>query len=173
MLRFVRLFSLYLFPPSIKKEEENQKGQYIRRHFFILNLKGLCLIRVMSNFGYPWLLLVIYDSNICEIVCAFAIIFPVICRNLLQSWPDYMTMMYPGITIVLYTSGKIFSEAAQPIFVKAKYILQGLSDGFHVVHLGFRWFPLVPLSYPWFPLVILNYPSLSLVIAGYLRFKYM
>ena len=38
--------------------------------------------------GYPWLSLVIYDSNICEIVCAFAIIFPVICRNLLQSRPD-------------------------------------------------------------------------------------
>ena len=40
--------------------------------------------------GYPWLplvipmlSLVIYDSNICEIVCAFAIIFLVICRNLL------------------------------------------------------------------------------------------
>ena len=41
--------------------------------------------------GYSWLYLVIYDSNICEIVCAFAIIFPVICRNFLQSRPDKMT----------------------------------------------------------------------------------
>ena len=42
--------------------------------------------------GYPWLYLVIYDSNIGEIVCAFAIIFPVIFRNFLQSRPDKMTM---------------------------------------------------------------------------------
>ena len=41
--------------------------------------------------GYR-LYLVIYDSNIYEIVCAFAIIFPVICRNLLQSRPDKKTM---------------------------------------------------------------------------------
>ena len=27
--------------------------------------------------GYPWLYLVIYDSNICEIICVFAIIFPI------------------------------------------------------------------------------------------------
>ena len=38
-----------------------------------------------------------------------------------------------------------------------KYIPEGLSDGFHVVPRGFRWFLLVPLSYPWFPLVILGY----------------
>jgi hypothetical protein len=30
-----------------------------------------------------------------------------------------------------------------------KYILLGLSDGFHVVPLGFQWFLLVPLGYPW------------------------
>ena len=42
--------------------------------------------------GYPWLSLVIYDSNICEIVCAFVIIFSLICRNLLQSRSDKMTM---------------------------------------------------------------------------------
>ena len=41
--------------------------------------------------GYT-LYLVIYDSNICEIVCAFAIIFPIIFRNLLQSRLDKMTM---------------------------------------------------------------------------------
>ena len=43
-------------------------------------------------FGYTWFYLVIYNSNICEIVCAFAIILSVICRNLLQSRPDKMTM---------------------------------------------------------------------------------
>ena len=42
--------------------------------------------------GYPWLYLVIYNSNICEIICAFAIILSVICRNLPQSRPDKMTM---------------------------------------------------------------------------------
>ena len=42
--------------------------------------------------GYPWLYLVIYNSNICEIVCAFAIILSVICRNFLLSRPDKMTM---------------------------------------------------------------------------------
>ena len=41
--------------------------------------------------GYSWLYLFIYNSNICEIVCAFAIIISVICRNLLQSRPDKMT----------------------------------------------------------------------------------
>ena len=34
--------------------------------------------------GSPWLSLVNFDSIICHFVCAFAIIFPVICRNLLQ-----------------------------------------------------------------------------------------
>jgi len=56
--------------------------------------------------GYPWLYLVflawlylvIYDSNICEIVCAFAVIFSVICRNLLQLRPDKMTMIKPAMT---------------------------------------------------------------------------
>ena len=30
-----------------------------------------------------------------------------------------------------------------------KYIPQGISDGFHVVPCGFRWFPMVPLGYTW------------------------
>ena len=42
--------------------------------------------------GYTWLYLFIYNSYISEIVCAFAIILSVICRNLLQSQPDKMTM---------------------------------------------------------------------------------
>ena len=46
----------------------------------------------LDSLGYPWLLLVIYDSNIYEIVCAFVTIFPVICRNFLQSRQDKMTM---------------------------------------------------------------------------------
>ena len=48
-----------------------------------------------------------------------------------------------------------------------KYIPQGLSDGFHVVPRGFRWFPLVPAGSPWLYLVIPGYPWLYLVILGY------
>ena len=61
---------------------------------FILGCPWLSLV----SLGYPWLYLVIYNLNICEIVCAFAIIIPLICRNLLQSQPDKMTMRKPGIT---------------------------------------------------------------------------
>ena len=40
-----------------------------------------------------------------------------------------------------------------------KYIPKGLSDGFHVVPRGFRWFPLVILGFPCLSLVILIYHS--------------
>ena len=40
----------------------------------------------------------------------------------------------------------------------SKYILQGLSNSFHVVPRGFRWFSLVPHGYLWLSLVILGYP---------------
>ena len=46
-------------------------------------------------------------------------------------------------------------------------VFKGLSDGFHVVPSGFRWFPLVILGYPWLSLVILAYPCLSLLILAY------
>ena len=48
-----------------------------------------------------------------------------------------------------------------------KYIPQGLSDGFHVVPRGFRWFFLVIHGYTWLSLVMRGYLWLSLVIRGY------
>ena len=59
------------------------------RRFPVVILGYLWLYLVIL--GYTWLYLVIYNSNICEIVCAFAIILSIICRDLLQSRPDKMT----------------------------------------------------------------------------------
>ena len=77
----------------------------------------------LVNFGYPWL------SNICEIVCAFAIIFPVICRNLLQSLPDKIIWRQPGITM---------DNQRQPRITTRKGIGKGANDSPNIYDLNRR-----------------------------------
>ena len=74
--------------------------------------------------GYPCLSLVFYDSNIYEIVCAFVIILTVICRNLLQSRPDKMTII--NIKNISCTCSLYFSVIINNIVQKFYFIIPSI-----------------------------------------------